>query len=84
MDIDFSSGRWQQRASAFDGGNKQRWALAFDGGDGRQLWQQWTLERNSASVGSYEGTTDFGSCFGIHSPNAVSIVRTLDVDINSN
>jgi hypothetical protein len=41
---------------------------------------------NSASVGCYEATTDFGSHFGIHSPNAinVTIVGTLDVDSNAN
>ena len=41
---------------------------------------------NSASVGCYEFTTDFGSRFGIHSPNAinVSIVGMLDVDVNAN
>ena len=41
---------------------------------------------NSATVGCYEATSDFGSHFGIHSPNAinVSIVGTLDVDSNAN
>jgi len=41
---------------------------------------------NSASAGCYEATTDVGSCFGIHSPNAmnVSIVGMLDVDVNDN
>jgi hypothetical protein len=41
---------------------------------------------NLASMGCYEATTDFGSCFGMYSPNAinVSIVRTLDVDSNAN
>ena len=41
---------------------------------------------NSASVGCYEATTDFGSRFGIHLPNViyVSIVGTLDVDSNAN
>ncbi len=40
---------------------------------------------NSASVGCYEAATDFGSRFGLHSPNTinVSIVRTLDVKFNS-
>ena len=43
-------------------------------------------ECNSASVGCYEATTDFGSHFGIYLPNAinVSIVGMLDVDVNAN
>jgi hypothetical protein len=41
---------------------------------------------NSASVGCYEATTDFGSGFGKHSPNAinVSIVEMLGVNSNAN
>jgi hypothetical protein len=46
MEIDISGGGWRWRASAFDSGDGLRWALAFDGGDGRQLWQQWMIDRD--------------------------------------
>ena len=60
------------------------WSLATSYRDDitREREPKW----NSALVGCYEATTDFGSHFGIHSPNTinVSIIGTLDVDSNAN
>ncbi len=48
-------------AAFYSNGIGIRWALALDGGDGRHLWQQWTIEIDTAVNGGNAGGVQWHS-----------------------